>query len=1373
MINKISLKLVLPVMLPMALLFTSVSALANTTPALNYTGEKVIEQVIIDSSISYFDAFVTADVNGDGNLDILTLSDDIVSWYENGSDWEKTVIISDEGRVVENLAVGDLDGDGDVDIITTASNFKAVYLYKNGYDWESELIIDDIYNLKTLNLADMDGDGDLDIVVTAEVSDDDPYTYEYYNVIIWYENGNQWTENIIESDGYEPLDVLLADMDNDGDLDLVHSTDYFSNGVYWYENGNAWSKHIVTSSVQDKQIIALDTGDIDNDGDLDVILGLVDGVYWFENGNAWAKSPIAIDLDSLASLAVGDINGDNKADVFGAHYLYGNSSNTGAISLYESSDWSETVVANRNGIRGKDVIATDVDSDGDVDLLSVNYKTYYYSDLTLYKFTGYDSTIPVYVDVLEGTTDITLPLIGYDADGDALTYSVSGDDSAFFKVNQTGVVSFISAPDYHSFSDSNKDNVFELLLVVSDGKTSSSKEIKLEVKLGQDSDIDGITDAQELLDGTDLYDYDSKIDTDGDGVPDRLEIYYGGNINTPDALDSDNDGVIDYIERFYGEDDAPVWLVKTANGNHWEEKTIDSPDDTYSRSNHNAIAVADVTGDGVKDVLSDAYERITILNGANDFATSVVDADMKDVNFITSADLTNDGTYNPDIIITEEYSYSYSSTYNHIYWYEHGTWIKRPISTSGDVYGDLKLQDMDGDGDLDIIALTKTQIVWYENGNTWLKHSIIDIDFEVSRFEVVDFDYDGDIDIVATVEEENNIVWFENSTAWQTNLISDSIENAEGLAVKDIDDDGSLDIVVTSNDNSFTLLQNINGWQQTTLYSLYESDSTTDVVIADMNNDGLYDIIGSSSGSLVWFDAADDWSRVIINENTNKKRIIVADLTGDNNNDVIGSGTSELTINVNSNIATRYRFDVPDLSPEIKIPFVAFDIDGQNLSYSLDGDDAIHFNVDSDGNLSFASQLSIGTPVDFDGDNIFNFYIIASDGSNKSTVYLSLTLIESVDTDGDGILDSYDIDDDNDLVPDVVEIEEGTDPLDANSFLDEDRNGVPDFVQRSSALYINYQFPLGLTIDEGGFAAVDLSNVTSINGLVSIDVGEVQGLNYKFRDNVLYIYADYVSSNQTLNIDITLSDGVEVVKHVFPVYVINNPTDSLKIELIREAKAIDDGIRLQVAAKNTSTYLDFKWYVDGVLLTSENSQIFTLKEHHFKEENVVVKVEASEDGFISSYTDGIELNRTSFLAELAQAQTEQLEPELTTKNVAGSTGIFSLVSAISLLFLRRIRVNVVNPRKVFSKSKLILIILMMLGMTACSATTDTQHQLSPQLSTQTQTVNISLDESDPLYIAKQEYETEKEQAKLEKLRRKIESEVKERNERVHISTIGF
>jgi hypothetical protein len=1364
MINKMFSKISMLIVLSIILGCISVRALANTAPVWGYTTQPEIGKFTIDPNLFDPGTMLAIDVNNDGDLDIVTIESDYsyynISWYDGSDDWSENVISEDES--VTDINSGDIDGDGDLDLIVVSANAKRIYWYENGNQWAKTEIYNSYFAPSYAIPVDMDNDGDLDVVVS----------YTSGSRIYWYENTNQsryyWTQHEITRSVDNPQDIIATDIDDDGDLDIL-SVSFDDDEIVWYENGNAWNETVITTSADG--VADIEVADIDGDGDLDIVAtSYFDSkVSWYEKGNSWNETIIPTITEASKSITVADMDGDGDLDVLSAPYNDG-----GVIGWYENgNNWNEHVLFD-DSTSSDYIITADIDKDNDQDVLllsKIPSTSRYYAYLL--KVAGYDSTPLINIETLDGQTDITLPVSSSDAEGDELTYAVSGVDSGLFEVSSTGRLSFITAPEYHLYSDSNNDNFFDIILTVSDGELSNLISLRINLILDEDSDNDGISDTQELLDGTDPADYNSKLDTDGDGVPDRLEPYFAGDINTPDAIDSDGDAVSDYTERFYGENDAPVWLSYLNNSEHWLEKDIIPSRGTSYDPTH-SVAVADVTGDGVKDILSSYDDSITIFNGASNFSTTEIESAASNVSFITVADLTNDGVNNPDVIVTE----GYSNSSDDIYWYEYNTWIRRPISTSNSIDGDIKVQDMDLDGDLDIVAVTDTQIVWYENGNTWLEHAIIDIDFTISRFEIIDFDFDGDIDIVATANDIDEVIWFENDTSWQKRIISSDVENPSGLAINDIDDDGSLDIVVTSTGNSFILLQDINGWQKTTLYSLYDSDITTDVVITDMNNDGVLDIVGSSSDSVVWFDGANYWSRIIINSITGNHRIIVEDLTGDAYKDVVGSSNTywvkEFIINVNTNIVSNYSLDLPDLSTEINLPFVALEVDGQDLTYSLGGVDAKYFKVDSEGLLSLSTPVSIGTPVDFNGDNIFDIELIASDGVNQSTVYITLNLVESIDTDGDGILDTDDIDDDNDLVPDAVEIEEGTDPLDVNSFLDEDRNGVPDFVQRSEAQFINFQFPLGVSVDEGGFVVVDLSNVTSVNGPVSIDVGEIQGLNYKFRDNVLYIYADYVSSNQTINIDITLSDGVEVVKHVFPVYVINILTDSLKIELIREATAINDGIRLQVAVKNILAPLDFKWYIDGELLTSENSQIFTLKENHFTNEDVVVKIEVSNDGFVSKYTDGIELNRTSFLAEVAQAQTEQLESEPATKNVAGSTGITSLVFAISLLLLRRIRFKIVNPKKIFSKSKLILTILMMLAITACSSTTDTnQHQLSPQLSAQTQTVNISLDESDPLYIAKQEYEAGKEQAKLEKLRRKIELEVKERNERVHILTIGF
>ena len=67
--------------------------------------------------------------------------------------------------------------------------------------------------------ADMDGDGDMDIV-SASFSD---------NTIAWYENNGAadptWTASDIATDADGAQSVFAADMDGDGDMDIVSASD--------------------------------------------------------------------------------------------------------------------------------------------------------------------------------------------------------------------------------------------------------------------------------------------------------------------------------------------------------------------------------------------------------------------------------------------------------------------------------------------------------------------------------------------------------------------------------------------------------------------------------------------------------------------------------------------------------------------------------------------------------------------------------------------------------------------------------------------------------------------------------------------------------------------------------------------------------------------------------------------------------------------------------------------------------------------------------------------------------------------------------------------------------------------------------------------
>ena len=146
---------------------------------------------------------------------------------------------------------------------------------------------------------------------------------------------------------------------------------------------------------------------------------------------------------------------------------------------------------------------------------------------------------------------------------------VGGDTNNEFAITSGGVLSHTATGTTGAANDfETTPNSFTLTIQVTDaaGNTATGTITVVVTDLDEDSDGDGVTDAQELLDGTDpndpcSYDWNSQnapvtsdwlaLDCDGDGLSNQKELQQG---TDPNEKDSDGDGVSDGREFYDGTD---------------------------------------------------------------------------------------------------------------------------------------------------------------------------------------------------------------------------------------------------------------------------------------------------------------------------------------------------------------------------------------------------------------------------------------------------------------------------------------------------------------------------------------------------------------------------------------------------------------------------------------------------------------------------------------------------------------------------------------------------------------------------------------------------------------------------------------------------
>lgn len=335
---------------------------------------------VITTMADNADAAFPVDIDGDGDLDVVSASgnDDKIAWYENlnglGDFGPQQIVATTADNPYSAFAI-DLDGDMDADILSASGQDDKIAWYENldgaGSFSAEKIISNTTINAFHVHASDLDGDGDMDVLTASPNA----------NKVAWHENldglGNFGPAQTITTSATFVQLVSTADMDNDGDLD-VYSVSPNDNKIAWYENLNGLGNFgpqlvISTAGVGPSGAYA---ADIDGDGDLDMFASSYsdDTISWYENLNglgSFGPQQIISTMEGIArDVHATDLDGDGDIDVLAASFL------DDTISWYENLGGNGTFgpqqVISNTADAANYVFAADMDADGDMDVLSAS-----------------------------------------------------------------------------------------------------------------------------------------------------------------------------------------------------------------------------------------------------------------------------------------------------------------------------------------------------------------------------------------------------------------------------------------------------------------------------------------------------------------------------------------------------------------------------------------------------------------------------------------------------------------------------------------------------------------------------------------------------------------------------------------------------------------------------------------------------------------------------------------------------------------------------------------------------------------------------------------------------------------------------------------